>query len=107
MAADWCRCALNTCPRTDPAVPPNDGVQHARIVLDLCFLKHDGFLDTCTCADDNFGTNGDVGTEFRSWVDLRRGVNEDWGHDLCRGLGNLWGLLLESLLQIQCIGRHS
>ena len=90
VASNGSRCALDTRPSTDLAVPADDGVQDASVVLDLRVFKNDRLLDTYTSANDDAGADGDVGTDLGGWVDLRGGVDVDGREDVCRGGGELF-----------------
>jgi hypothetical protein len=96
---------FNTSPSTHSAVPSNDRVQHARIVLDLSILENDRLLYTRARADGGARANGDVWPQLGSWVDLRARVDVDRRDDVRRRLGELVGAVLPRLLQIQGVGR--
>ena len=62
MARVWRGRAFDACPGSDTTVPADDRVQHTGVVFDLRFIQDDCFFDTSSCADDGFGTDGDVRT---------------------------------------------
>lgn len=104
VAADGGGRALDARPRAHAAVPADDAVQHAGVVLDLGVLEHDGLLDADAGADDGAGADGDVGAEFGGRVDVGRGVDEDGGDDVGRGRGELRGLGLQGFLEVEGVG---
>mgnify|MGYP007054560879 CR=1 FL=1 len=106
MTVERRRRALDPRPRAHTATPPDDRVQHARVVLDLGVLEHNGVLDACSGADDRPGADGDVGPQLGRRVDRRGGVDEDWGNDVGGGRGELVRSGLEGLLEVQRVGRH-
>lgn len=93
---DWR--SLDASPGAHPAAPADNRMHHARIVLNLCILQHDRVLDTSSSADDNTGTNGDVGAQLGGRVNGCGGVDVDGGHDRGGGRGEFFGLRLEGLL---------
>lgn len=103
VAGDRHRRTLDTSPGTDTAVPSNDGVKHASVMLDLSILEHDRLLDSNTSTNRGAWTNGDIRTQLSSGVDMRRGVNEDGWDDVGRGLGELLRVVLPRLLEVQCV----
>ena len=105
VAAHGRRRAFDARPGTHAAVPPDDGVQHARVVLDLDVLEDDGFLDADTGADDGAGSDGDVGAEFGRSVHLGGAVDEDGRDDVGGRRGELFGLGLPCFLQVEGVGR--
>lgn len=82
MAGDRGRGSLDTGPGANTAVPANDGVQDAGVVLDLRIFQHDGLLDSGTSADGCAGTNGHVGAELGCGIHVGAGVDEDRGDDV-------------------------
>ena len=77
MTRNGGRRALDTGPSTNSAVPADNRVQYARIVLDLGILEDDGFLHPRTRADVGSRSNRDVGAQLSGGVDVCRGVDED------------------------------
>lgn len=107
MATHWCRRALDAGPGAQLAAPSNDGVQHARVVLDLDVLEDNGLLNPHTGTDHRAGTNGHIGTELRRWVHMCRWMNVDGGYDRGGWRCELLRLSLKGLLQVQRVGGHS
>ena len=105
VAGHRCRGALHTGPGTNSAVPANDGIQHASVVLDLRVLQHNGLLDAHTSTDGRTRADRHVRAKLGGGVDLRGRVDEDRGDNVCRGGCKLLGTALCCLLQVESIGR--
>jgi len=103
MAIDRRRRALDSRPGPDPAVPPDDRVQDARIVLDLRVGEHDRLLDAHTRADDRARADRHVRAQLGGRIDVRGGVDEDGREDVCRRLGELLRARLPGLLEVECV----
>lgn len=93
--------AFDAGPSSNTTVPADDCVKDTGVMLDLGFLQNDGLLDTDTGADDGFGSNGHIRAELSGRVDCSGRVDEDWWNDIGRWFGDLLGLRLEGLLQVQ------
>lgn len=61
VAVDGRGRALDAGPGADAAAPADDGVEHARVVLDLRVLEHDALLDARAGADGHARADADVG----------------------------------------------
>jgi len=104
VVGDGERGALDTRPGADLAVPPDDGVHDAGIVLDLAVLEDDGLLNARTSADDDARADGHVGTDLGGGVDVRAGVDVDGRDDVCGGRGQLFRASLECLQEVEGVG---
>lgn len=104
MTGDGGGSAFHTSPGTHTAIPANDGVQNACIVLNLGILQHDRLLDTDTSTDDGTGANGHIRTKLGCGVHLGCGVDVDWGDDIGGGGSELLRAALQRLLEIECVG---
>jgi len=105
VAGHRCRGTFHTGPGANSAVPANDGIQHASVVLDLGVLQYNGLLDAHTSTDGRTRTDRHVRAELGGGVDLRGRVDEDWGDNVCRGGCELLGTALCCLLEVESIGR--
>lgn len=106
VAADWSGRAFDASPRSNAAVPANNGVENAGIMLDFCILQDDGVFDSGTCADDCFRSNRDVGPQLGGRVHGGRGMDKNRRDNVGRGACDFFRLRLESLLQVQGVGRN-
>ena len=68
---------LQTCPLADTAVPADDGRFDPGVVLDAAVLQDNASLETHTVANDNIGTDGDIGADAAVLANLRRWVDQD------------------------------
>lgn len=101
MAINRGRRALDTRPGPNTAVPPDDRVKHTRIVLDLTILEDDALLDAHTGTDDDTRADRHVRAQLGGWVDLGGGVDEDGWQDVGGWLGELGGVGLPRLLEVE------
>lgn len=106
MAAQRRGRAFDSSPRANTAAPANDGVQDTSVVLDFRLIEDHSFFDAHACTDNGFRADRHVGTEFCCRVDLGGWMDEDGRHDGRGRLGDLLGLLLECLLQVQRVRGH-
>ena len=82
VTTDGRRRPLDPGPSPHAAVPPDDRIQHARVVFDLGVFQDDRLLDADTGADDGAGTDRDVRTKFGARIDVGCGVDEHWRQDV-------------------------
>lgn len=101
MVCDRQRSAFDTRPRAHLAVPPDDSVHDAGVMLDLAVLKDNRLLDAHACADGDARTDGHVGAELRGGVDVCTGVDVDGGNDVCGGGCELFRAGLEGLEEVE------
>ena len=76
------RGTLDASPCTNAAVPANDGVQHAGVMLDLGVFQDDRLLDASTGTDDGARSNRNIGPELRGGVNTRAGVDVNRRNDV-------------------------
>ena len=93
--------ALYTRPGADLAVPPDDSVHDARVVLDLAVLEDNRLFDAYTGTDGDARADGHVGAEFCSGIDMGAGVDVNGRDDVCGGGGELFGARLEGLEEVE------
>lgn len=101
--------SLDSGPGSNLASSTKNRVEHGGIMLDLDTLENNRVLDSSTSGDHGTGTDGHVGAELGSRVDLGRGINVDRRHNVGRGSlkTGLLGISLKSLLQVKRVGGDS
>ena len=101
MARDGGGGTLHTRPSTNLAVPADNRVHDAGVVLDLGVLEDDGLLDADAGADDAARADRHVGADLGGGVHLRGGVDVHGGNDVSGGLCELLGAGLEGLCEVE------
>lgn len=96
---------LNTSPRAHARPPPDDGVQHARVVLDLRVLENNRLLDARAGPNHHARPNRHVGPQLGGRVDRGSGVHKHGRNDVRRRRRELLGPVLHGPLEVQRVGR--
>lgn len=78
---------FGACSHSHLAVGADNGPNDYRILFHDSSLEEDALNDAATLADDDVGSNRDVGPNFGRRIDLGRGINVDAANNLgrCRG----------------------